>query len=253
MIHSFRRGFFYPFAGLSLLLKHQALRRSAIIPILINCLVFIILIGALILYLQDGMSYLTQNWMPQLMTSWSFLYYFFYFIFFIIGLGLCFFFTVIMGSLLAAPFNDALSLKTEKLLTKDYIETRFTVSLAFKNAVLVLKNEIQKISFIVIIELSILLLHLLPVIGSGLYIIVNPLITFLLLSFEFVDYSLSRQALSFKKKKKVIFSNFPLFFGFGLGVSCLFLIPGLQLIIVPSSVVGATLLYYKELKVSLII
>ncbi|HLD74270.1 MAG TPA: EI24 domain-containing protein [Bdellovibrionota bacterium] len=248
MINSLTRGFFYPFQGLKLLIGEPTLKKIATIPILINCLVFAALVTVLFFYLPNTIPHLIQNYLPQLMTSWSFLYYLFYFIFFVVGLIISFFCTVIIGTLVASPFNDALSAQTLKLQGTFSRDNAFSVSQVFKDVGFVFKNELQKIFFIVGIYLSLLLFNFVPLIGSGLYVIINPLITFLLLSFEFVDYSFSRDKLSFKQKRRAIFSHFSLFLGFGAGVSCLFLIPGLQLIMIPSSVVGATLLYCKELK-----
>ena len=245
MIQSFLKGFSYLFKGFQFLLRHKNLWKGALLPIVISIIFFITSFFSLIHYLNIFEPKISKL-IAQYLIDWAFISYILYTIVWIISFILAFFITLLFSTLITSPFNDWLSEKTEIFKSGKSVSFPFSWRGILKNTVFTVTSEYKKIIFFVSIELMLILLHFIPVIGSLLYFIISPLVVFLFLSFEYMDYSMGRQKLDLHQKWRWIFSNFSLCLGFGCAISAFLFVPLTFFIIIPSAVIGATLLYVEH-------
>ncbi|MBI2027329.1 MAG: EI24 domain-containing protein [Deltaproteobacteria bacterium] len=241
MIHSFATGFSYLFKGARFLFKQKSLWKVALLPIVINIAFLVLCFFSLWPWVLQFISR-----QPTFISTWEFMNYIVSATAWILTLILAFLLTLFFGSLIASPFNDWLSEKTEKIATGSVISFTFSWKDFIKNMTFILVEEFRKISLIIVIQVGLILLHLLPLMGSTLYFILNPLVTIIFIAFEYVDYSMGRRHLSLSQKCRWIQSHFSLCLGFGCATFVLFFIPLINFTIIPVAVVGATLLYVEK-------
>lgn len=150
---------------------------------------------------------------------------------------------VIIVSLLASPFNDLISSRTEKIANGQRppnISDSF--SRMMKRFLHTLFNEIKKVAFILLMTL----------IGFALSFFLPPLslvISALLLSISFVDYSWSRHNLTFRKCMSDVKSGFVPYCASGGVFLILVGIPIVNLFALPYSVIYYTVLFSKNQKI----
>jgi len=226
---------------------HPFLLKYALIPFLINVLVF-----GLAVYLSwhYGEVFLNQVIPKGEAWYWALLFY--------LSLGLLgfllillaiFTFTVV-GALIAGPFNEALSEKTEEILVGRVSESAdpdrgslFNFFRLLRRTSFSLFESLKEVSFFALIGLCTFFFNFIPGLGTAL----NTLWIWIFLAFEFLSYPLSRRDYSFRQKRQIVWRHLSLALGFGLGVFLILLIPLLNFVCIPVSVVGGTLLYVREI------
>lgn len=101
---------------------------------------------------------------------------------------------VLIISIIASPFNDALSARIEKQVLKSELPTfDMMFSKGLKKLFFTLGTELKKILFIVFISIFVLLLGFIPLL-TPICLILGAM----LLSIEFIDFSWSRHDMNFK-------------------------------------------------------
>ena len=149
---------------------------------------------------------------------------------------------VLIVSLLAAPFNDMISTRVEKVLVGLEMNTldeslKKVTSRIFE----IILNEIKKIIFIIILGFL--------AFGMGLFPILSPIsliISALLMAINFIDYSWSRHKMSFKE---CLFHLKSSLFVYGLSgglFMVLLSIPVINLFVLPLAVIYFTILFVKR-------
>jgi CysZ protein len=149
--------------------------------------------------------------------------------------------------IIASPFNALLAEKAEELVTGrpvDSLEGLGQALLAVPRGIL---RELAKLLYYVPMAVFVLLITFIPVLNT-----VAPLLWFLLgawmMSIQFVDYPMDNHQLSFADVKEAVRSRRLSSMGFGGVVALCTGIPIVNFFVVPSAVVGATLLWCKELE-----
>ncbi|GLQ32785.1 sulfate transporter CysZ [Litoribrevibacter albus] len=152
----------------------------------------------------------------------------------------------IIGNILAAPLNAFLSEKVEKLeLGERYVapEER-TIAQEAIHAVI---REFRKLLYYLPRFLVLLIISFIP--GVNL---VAPFLWFAfgawLMAFQYFDYPLDNRRYDFAKSRAWIHSRPVRSLSFGSVTSVLFMIPGVNLFMMPLCVVWATLLWLEEQK-----
>jgi CysZ protein len=232
-------GLFAPWHGARFMMKHPRLWSLALIPIIINAVVLTIFFWISLKYFSGWLDNLlpqSQEWYWIILT-----YLLMVLLSIVLLLAIVFTFTV-TANILASPFNDSLSAQTE-LLTRGGVDTPFSIRLALKEAGRTIKEEIKKAVFYLLVVALLLLLNLVPLLGSVVYSLLFSLFTMLWLGLSFLDYSLARKGYRFGDKIKYARRNIRSVFGYGLGVFIGLLIPVFNLLFIPVAVVGGTLLY----------
>lgn len=237
---NFSLGFLYPFRAAGFIKSHPRLLKFIIIPFLINV---VVLSGAV----YWGLSFFNSvavNYIPQGEAwYWAILSYFLWTLAVLITMVLVFFGFTVTGAIIASPFNDILSEKTEGILTGIPNDEPFVFKVFLKDAIQTVLDESKKIIIFVILMLLLLPLNLLPG-GSLPYSVLTILLTVFFLVVEYTGYVFYRKHLTFRDQRRFIFSEKFLMLGFGTGVMGILAVPFLQFFCIPLGVVGATRLWF---------
>ncbi len=236
-ITGFYRGFTYPFSSIGFLKSYPALLKYIVIPFCINVVVF-----CLVVYF--GFSFFQETVLASIPQAdawyWFLLNYFLLALGVLVTLGLIFFTFTVVGCLIASPFNDILSERTEEILSGEIKEAFFSWSSFISDAKRTVLNESKKIGVFVAGMILLLLLNLLPGLGTMLYSVLSILWVIFFLIVEYTGYSLARKRMLFAEQRRLVLSRFTMMFGFGCALFCLLTIPFFQFMTIPLGVVGAT-------------
>jgi CysZ protein len=239
----FPRGFFLVFRGARLLLRNPRLLKYIIIPFLINVAVFSLSIFFGLHFFQDVVTRLLPQgdaW------YWAVVFYAFWTVAVLVTLVLVFFSFTVVGNLIASPFNELLSERTEELLLGKSTEEPFALGAFFRDMGRVWLVEIRKMAVFVLAMAALLLLNLLPLVGSLLYGFLSILLTLFFLAWEYLGFVHERKRHTFREQRQYLMLRKGLVLGFAAGVLLMLAIPFMQLFCIPVAVVGATLLWCEE-------
>lgn len=240
---SLSRGFLAPFRSVKILRNHPRLIQYILIPFLINAIVFsgVVYLGldffgsTVVEYLPYG-----EGW------YWSILYWLLWVVAVLLTAVLVFFSFTVVGNLLASPFNDLLSERTEEILSGISNDESFSLRRFCRDALRTILLEARKMWIFVVIMVLILPLNLLPGIGNSLYTVLAVSLTLFFLCFEYLGFVLVRKRQFFKEQKNYIFARKFLMLGFSGGVMVVLSIPFFQLFCIPLAVIGITSLWCEE-------
>lgn len=232
----FSRGFFYPFRGGKFLSRHPRLWRYVLIPFLINLLVF-----SLAVYF--GLDFFNQTVVGMIPTGeawyWVALSYLAWVVAVLLTMILVIFSFTVVGNLIASPFNELLSERTEETVMGTVRGEPFSLAAMGR----VMLDESKKMAVFILLMVLLLLLNLLPGFGTLLYSVLSILLTVFFLVIEYTGYIFGRKGQRFRDQRAFIRGRRFMSFGFGVGVLCLLAIPLLQFFCIPFAVVGATLFW----------
>lgn len=240
VIGRFVGGLFAPIRGMRFLLAHPRLLAYAAFPTAINIL---LVVGIFLL----GMHYsqaLTDRIMPvQDQWYWVVLSYAIQIVLVValVIFGALVFY--ILAGIICVPFNEVLSQKTEQILAGASREEPFSFRLLTRDILISLKNELKRTVVLLLLLLFLFIMFLVPVVGKLFYLVFGNIITMLFLAYDNLDYPLARRRLPFAAKWRFIFSNGASCLGFGMGALISVVIPFLNFVIIPLTVVGATMLF----------
>lgn len=147
-----------------------------------------------------------------------------------------------VGGLVAVPFNDFLSQAVEESILPARNEP-FTWGLFVSDMRMSLSHSLLGLFCYVAVLVPVLLLNVVPGIGSVAATGLGGVVTAVFLAREMLDGPLSRDRLPFGVKLEVLKGHRALVLGFGGATAGLLWVPGLNLLSIPCSVVGGTLLY----------
>lgn len=232
----FVKGFWCPFNSFSFVRRNPGLYPFIILPFAINVVSFCLVIYfGFDFYRQQVMSRVPQGeaW------YWLIINYFLLLLAIVVVLVLVFFTFAAVGNLLASPFNDLLSEKTEQLLGGRSTDEPFALSRFLRDSGRTMLTEVKKIAVFLAGMALLLLLHLLPLAGALLYPLLSVAWTAFFLVMEYTGYVFARKRLDFKAQRQIVYRNTALMSGFGLGLFCILAIPFLQFFCIPLGVVGA--------------
>ncbi len=240
----FSRGFFCPFRSLPFLRSRPRLIFYILIPFLINVAVFS---GAVYLGMEFFGSTVVE-YIPQGEAwYWALFSWLLWVVAVLLTAILVFFSFTVVGNLIASPFNDLLSERTETLLTGREIDENFSLSRFFSDAIKSLLMEARKMWVFVLVMVLILPLNLLPGIGNAIYTLLAISLTLFFLCVEYLSFVMVRKGHFFSDQRRFIFSRKSLMLGYGCGVLVMLAIPFFQFFCIPLAVIGATRLWCDEM------
>lgn len=240
---NFTRGFYAPFRSVRILRNNPRLLPYIIIPFLINLTVF----SSAVYFGLDFFGTVVAEQLPQGDAwYWAVLYWLVWTLAVLMTALLVFFTFTVVGNLIASPFNDLLSERTEQVLSKKINDELFSLGQFFSDAWRTLLLEAKKMSIFVVAMLLILPLNLLPGIGSGIYTVLALSLTLFFLSFEYLGFVMVRKRKFFSEQKSFILARKFLMLGFSCGVMALLMIPFFQMLCIPLAVIGMTRLWCEE-------
>lgn len=231
------------FRGAALLIR-PGIRHFAWIPLLINVLVF----AGLIWLSGEAFDALLERYLSGAESLWwSALRWLAWAMFSAAMLLVSFFTFTLAANLIGSPFNEALSAAVSTRLGNhpgEAGQSWTTILAAFPAAI---GQEITKWLYFARWLLPALLLFLVP--GAQL---LAPFIWAALaawfVALEYVEFPASNRDLDFKALRERIKSDRGYLWGFGATVMVLALVPGLNLVLMPVAVAGATVLWERYLE-----
>lgn len=219
------------------MLTTKGLRRYVIIPIVINVILFLILLGTGIHFINVG-AHLLPQWLHWL--RWIFDLFFVL----VSSIILVYLFTMICN-LIGAPFNSLLSEKVEIMMTGEKPSNQEGLKAAIKDIPRTVKREGHKILYYLPRAIILLLLYFVPVVN-----IIAGLLWFLfsswMMAMEYFDYPLDNHKTTFPEMKAHLRSHCLSSLGFGFAVAIASMIPVVNFIVMPAAVIGATLMYIDQ-------
>lgn len=242
----------YPFRALNIFVNNPYLCKYLVVPICINLAIGIILYTGLLLFgweaIGDWMLSLSQ-WLDRLIVSlpkWlSFLDYLIYGLAFILRFLLAIAALAITGLLLTqfgvilgAPWYGKLSEQLERLRTGKLEIIEVGIIRDVGRAIL---YELKKLVLLLLVGLPLLMLNFIPGVGTIISTVGGFILTANIVCLDFLDSTLERRRLRFRRKLGIIWSCFPATAGFALVCFGLISIPLLNLFTIPLCVASGTL------------
>jgi CysZ protein len=243
-------GFRMAWRGIAFLGRHHTLWKWAILPTVINLVVFTLAFALFVFFYQDiyglATGFLPQT-PPQTWYAWfwvaplRFLGWGIGLLLLLTALVVLYLIFLLLGTTIAAPFLDVLAQRVEGLVTERAQEEHATVLGAARTIGASMLDEVKKLTFFLLVQLAFLILALLPVL-TPLMAIVATLFTVLFLPLEYAGFAMDHRHLRFAQRRHFIWQHRWLMLGFGAAAFLTLLVPLLNFICLPVLVTGGTLL-----------
>lgn len=238
-----RRGFSvgasYLLRGFALI-REPTVRRFVLIPLAVNVVIFVLLISYAYRQFETLMASLMSfspawlGWLEWLL--WP--------LFAIIMVVAVFFSFTLLANLIGAPFNGLLAEAVERRLTGQNITDAGWAGM-LKDILPSLFSELRKLSYFVVRAVPLLILFLIP--GINLLAPVLWLgFSAWMLALQYADYPMANHGLSFREQRRRLRENRSTTLGFGGAGLLATLIPGINLLVMPVAVAGATALWVEQ-------
>jgi len=219
-------------------------------PSLINFIIFLIMIFAFVHYYGDIYGWLTAHlghldienpttWYLHVADAllWV-LNLLFQILIVILTLIILLIVSYVLGLIIAAPFNDALSERVETLVAGTE-PPPFSWKKFVKDIVRTIRIETIKAAVLIAIPVVLFVLNIIPVIGGPLYVALTLTFGAWDLGFAYADLPMGRRVLPLRERVDFAMKNKWALIGLGSA----FVVPFFNLIFVAPMVVGGTLLY----------
>lgn len=233
-------GIRYLLQGLGLI-RRRAVLPYVVVPILINVAVF----SASVWYAVHALAPLIDRIVPDGYAWLSWL------VWPLVGLTvlvLLFYLCTLLANVIAAPFNGPLAAAVEAHLTGNRPASGGGgVPAVVRGTADALRSEGRKLGYYLVRAIPLLVLAWIPVVNLAvpfLWLALNAW----MLAIEYADYPMGNHGLGFAEQRARLGKQPLVTFGFGGAALLLTLIPGLNLIAVPTAVAGATAWWVNELR-----
>ena len=242
------RGFQLALQGVSFLARHRVLWKWALLPAIVNIIVFALAFALFLSFYPDLYALATgflrldppQTWYawlwiaPLRLLAW--------------GLGLLLLITalvgmyvvfLLLGTMLAAPFLDILAQRVEALVTGRALQEHTTFLDGIQNIGRGIIEELRRLGFFLAVHLTLLLLGLLPVL-TPFTVLAATLFTMLFLPLEYGSFAMDHRQLRFRQRRALVWQHRWLMLGFGAAAFLTLLVPLLNFVCLPVLVVSGT-------------
>ncbi len=231
--------------GLRLLL-HPKLRWFVLVPIAINCVLFVALTTVLLQYFSH-----LADWhlpLPEILQflekTLKWVAWFLILVVLLIAYGYSF---NIITNIFAAPFYGVLSQKVEELVTGNVVEDEPLMRMIPRTMIRELKKLVYFITRGIFVFLVMLLLGL-TFILNVLVPVVGTLWSAWSMAIQYVDYAADNHQTDFVVLRKMLRKRRYSSIGFGGAVMACSMVPVFNIIAMPAAVIGGTLFWVNEIK-----
>jgi len=237
-------GLGYPLRAAKLLISNFSLLKYAILPIIINTVIFIAVFfvgghfwGSFIQSIEPAQQawYLAAVLYVLWVAAWV--------LGFVVYLLLCFLLFTVIGNIVAAPFLDILSKRTEKLILGKKGDIPFSFKILVRDLGALLAEELLKFLAWLSVMIGLAPLLLIPVVGQLGFMLLSALFTVYFLGMAFADFPLARRRQPFSAKRKFAWRVRYRLLGMGTAIYATLVIPIVGFVCLPLSTVAATILF----------
>ncbi|MCL5270540.1 MAG: EI24 domain-containing protein [bacterium] len=236
----FLRGVGDVWRGFAFLTGHPRLWPWAIIPFLLNIALFALLTAVGWHYADawlDKVFFATSSaWFAILGGVLAVLIW-------IVFLAAVVFLFVPLAALVAAPFNDVLSEKVERLYAGASVDEAFSLRALGRGIVVGLGSSLRLATLTLVLLAAALALNLIPSIGPPLAAAASAAVTIRFLVLEFTSYSMERRVYDWRGRRDFLRRNRARTIGLGCMAFVLMLVPVVNALFIPVSAVAGTLLF----------
>lgn len=235
------KGAGYALTGLRWLPK-AGLRRFVAIPLLVNTALF----GAALWFASQQLQRLDralQGWLPRWL-DW--LHWLLWPLFILTGLVVIFYSFTLFANLIGAPFNSLLAERVEKMIAPASAQPRPPIESSWRDFLATPWVELRRLLYFVGWALPLLVLSFVPPVNAAAPALWAGLVSWML-ALEYADYPLGHRGLKFRQQRELLRRHWPLALGFGGMTLALTLIPVVNFLAMPAAVIGATLMWNREL------
>ena len=226
--------------GLKLVLS-PSLRLFVLLPLAVNLLLF----GGLIYFAGHQFSLWVDALMPSLPDWLSFLSYILWPLFVALVLLMVFFTFTLLANVIAAPFNGFLAEKVEVVVRGQDNFPPFSWSELMAMVPRTLSREMRKLGYFLPRAIGLFILSFIPVVN----VIAAPLwlvFGIWMMAIQYIDYPADNNKMSWQDMLAWLRAKRWQSMGFG-GITYLALmIPGVNVLMMPAAVAGATLFWVRE-------
>lgn len=230
-----------PFMAARLLMKHRELWTNVLWPVLINLSLFVVL---LYLFLTQGGSLFASLWAQPVIEAWyhwllTGLWYLTYAIVLAASGFLAYVSSMVVGGVLASPFNDVLSEKTERILLGEHYQ-KGEEEPFLQGVIRSAGSSAATAALYIACMGPLLLLNIVPGVGSIAYTIIGSTVGGYFLALEYSDTLLARRRYKLGDKMRLVYKERKFSVGFGIGTSLTLAIPLVNFLCIPLAVIGGT-------------
>ena len=226
--------------GLQLVLS-PGLRQFVLLPLLINLVLF----TAMVYYSTQQFGLWLTSLQATLPGWLDFLSYILWPLFVILLILIIFFTFTLFANLLAAPFNGLLAEKAEVLIRGQDDFPPFSMQELIAMVPRTMGRELRKLMYFMPRAIALLLLSLIP----GLNLLAPPLWLLFgiwMMCVQYLDYPADNHKLVWKDMMAWLRQKRWKSLGFGASVYLALWIPGLNILMMPAAIAGATLFWVHE-------
>ncbi len=152
----------------------------------------------------------------------------------------------LVANVIAAPFNGLLAERVQKMVAPTGSAPRPSADTNWRDLLFSPLAELRKLLYFVAWAIPLLVLSFVPAVNVAAPVL-WAVSTSWMLALEYADYPLGNRGLNLQAQRRLLRRHWPLTLGFGGMTLLLTLIPGLNLLVMPAAVIGATLMWNKEL------
>lgn len=240
---NFLDGFVYPIKSIKYFFSHPKIIAYSIIPMFLNLIIYTVIFVITYLKLIGWLENLTGISETDAGIWIKLLHIVLLIITFLLLLFICYLLFTVFGGLVSAPFNENISTLVEENIHNQKSGNKLSF---WKDALLSIKCEIQKLAFYLSILFLIFLLNFIPFIGSAIAFILGILFSFYYNALDFLDYPMTRKQYTFRTKLRIVQKGKMLSFGFGAMAFLLMFLPVVNVFMKPVLVVAGTGLFFER-------
>ncbi len=236
-------GLFLSVRSAKFLATQPSLWPAAIMPAVLNLVIFVAV--AVLLVFSAG-NLLGWIWARPELAAWYHvvLIGIWYVVLTVLTVGslvVAYYTVLLVAGVVASPFHDFLSRRSEKKLTGGVVDVggqESKTASAFRSTASSLGRLATYLGCLAVL----LPLHLIPGFGSAIFTGLAACISAIFLSVEYSGDTLDRYGFGLRDKLRRIRQRLPLAAGFGAGASLLLFIPVVNVLTAPIAVIGGTVL-----------
>lgn len=226
--------------GLKLVLS-PGLRLFVLLPLAINLILFVTLVG----FAVQQFSGWVDTFMPSLPNWLSFLEYLLWPLFVVLVLLMVFFSFTMLANIIAAPFNGFLAEKVEVVVRGEDNFPPFNWAELLAMVPRTLGREARKLGYFLPRAIGLLILTFIPVVN----LVAAPLWLLFgvwMMAIQYIDYPADNNKMSWQDMLAWLREKRWQSLGFGGITYAALLVPGLNILMMPAAVAGATLFWVRE-------
>lgn len=234
------------------LLWQPGLRRYVMGPLAVNTVVFLLLFWLAGTQFQQLLTWLLPDpdaftgaalWQQALRFLTLAAYWLLWPLFILLAAIVMLYSFTLIANLIGSPFNGTLSARVEHMVL-GVAPPDQGLSIA-QETWLAISGELRKYAYLFRLALPLMVLFFIPginVITSLLWALYGAWA----IALEYLDYPMGNHGYRFQEERRLLAGHRSLALGFGAGMLAMTLIPGLNLLAMPTGVIAATLLWTEQ-------